>query len=82
MFLAVLREGELAMLPSGAKCRILGALGFHVHVQRLDDGEEFDIMPRHLRPTEQDSVEPGARVTSVDVFVAELQRLRADGSHY
>lgn len=89
MFLVMCHEGELALLPSGARCRILG-LGTEaqtVKIQRLDDGEEFDILPRHLRHTTQDEVEPGAPV--VDTFddasvelLRGIVKLRAEGTFY
>lgn len=49
MFLTLCREGEFAFTPSGRKVVILGTDGNAVKVQCLDDGEEFEIMARHLR---------------------------------
>jgi hypothetical protein len=49
MFLALCREGELAFTPSGRKVVILGMHAGAVKVQCCESGEDFEILPRHLR---------------------------------
>lgn len=86
MFLSMCHEGEIAVLPSGAYCRILGmGLRLSVRVQRLDDAEEFEIKPCHLRHAcDAPAVEVGALVMTVArrEVLAEVARLRADDTHY
>jgi hypothetical protein len=62
MFLAVIREGEHAVTPTGRRVVILGTLMGAVHVQDLDDGDDFYIMPRHLRHLPTGDKQAGARV--------------------
>ena len=49
MFLTLIREGELVLLPSGRRARVLGKT-IHGEVDVMtENGEEFAIKAVHLR---------------------------------
>jgi hypothetical protein len=65
MYLALIREGEWAVTPTGRLVIILGTSAGAVKVQDLHDGEEFEIMPQHLRHHPGGEKQQGARVVEL-----------------
>lgn len=64
MFLTLCREGEHALTPTGRKVVILGSRADAILVQDLTTGEEFEIMPRHLRHAPSGERQQGPLVTT------------------
>lgn len=84
MFVALCREGETVRLPLGAAARVLRLDGDGVVVERLVDGAEFAIKPRHLRHLSEDEHLVGDTIINIRTreLAAALVRLRTDDEHY